>query len=846
MLNRIGQQCQSVLRLPFPTLSPATLILTKSSSLLSAESLELEPSTTSPAANGSFPSGIISLFKVLGSSGVKLLGVKHRFKTLVSDLNSTQVDEIIDQLRNDDPDSAVELFELLKNEYGFKHSRVSQLVVAHVLASQRRLKLLRSNFMQMLQEEGSGSSSSLCELLSVNFKDWKSNAIVWDILAFAYSRSNMVHDALCIIAKMKDFNIQPSILTYNSLLHNLRHSDSMWDVYNDIKESGIQESKQTNSILVDGLCKQSLMQEAITLLHVKDSSPHVASFNTVMSSFSKMGFVDIAQSIFCLMLKFGVKPDAYTYNILINGLCIAGSIQDALKLTNGMVKHGVNPDSITYNTLAKGFHVLGKINGASKMIQETLSKGLKNPNSITYTLLICGNCQEGKVDESINLKNEMVFHGCKLNFISYSVLVSSLCKIGRVDEALCLLYEMEIDGLKPDVVMYSIIIHGFCKQGEIQKAIQVYMEMSNNRIFPNVFTHRAVLLGICGSGSVFEARKHFDMLISSDDIDIQDIVLYNIMINKYAKLGMNRESKQLFDQIIEKGIDPTIVTFNSLIYGFCKARDLIGAMRSFHNIEDHGLVPNAITYTTLMNFFCEEGNMQKVFDMKKEMEDNGVDPTHVTYTVIIKSLCKQKKLQESLSLINHMFSNGIFPDEVSYNILIQSLCKAREIEKAFELHDEMMSHNLKPDAVTYNILMNGLCVYGDLHDADKLFLYLREHDFELKKAAYTILVKAHCVKGDVDRAMEVFSEMVEMGFEVSVRDYSGVINRLCKRCLTYEAKGFLRMMFNNGVVPDIRVYIVMMYAFHVVGDVHSIHELLPNMVKCGIDSYVSMGLQNHI
>ncbi|CAI9274903.1 unnamed protein product [Lactuca saligna] len=548
------------------------------------------------------------------------------------------------------------------------------------------------------EDEGSSSGPSLCELLSVEFKNWKSNAIVWDMLAFAYSRSNMVHDALCIIAKMKDFNIQPSILTYNSLLHNLRHSQSMWDVYNDIKETGIQETKQTNSILVDGLCKQSLMQEAIALLHVKDSPPHVASFNTVMSSFSKMGFGDIAQSIFCLMLKFGVKPDAYSYNILINGLCIAGSLQDALKLTNDMVKHGVNPDSVTYNTLAKGFHVLGKINGASKMIQETLSKGL-NPNSIIYTLLICGNCQEGKVDESMNLKNEMVSYGYQVNFISYSVLVSSLCKIARVDEALCLLYEMEIEGLKPDV-MYSIIIHGFCKQGEIQKAIHVYMEMCNNRIFPNVFTHRAVLLGFCSRGSLFETRKHFDMLTSGDDI--QDIVLYNIMINKYAKL-------------------------------------------------------------------------------------------------------------------------------------------AREIEKAFELHDKMMSHNLKPDAVTYNILMNGLCVYGDLHDVDKLFLYLKEHNVELKKAAYTILIKAHCVKGDVHQAMVVFSEMVEMGFEVSVRDYSGVINRLCKRCLTYEAKGFFRMMINNGVISDVRVYTVLMYAFHFVGDLHSIHELLPNMVKCGIDSLEEAG-----
>ncbi|KAL8258108.1 hypothetical protein R6Q59_030149 [Mikania micrantha] len=401
--------------------------------------------------------------------------------------------------------------------------------------------------MQMLQEEGSGSGPSLCELLSANFNCWKENAIVWDMLAFAYSRSEMVHDALFVIAKMKDLNIQPSILTYNSLLYNLRHSDIMWDVYNDMKNSGIRESKQTNSILIDGLCNQSLMQEAVTLLHETD---HVASFNTIMSSFSKMGFVDVAQSIFCLMLKFGVHPDAYSYNILINGLCLAGSIEDALKLTYDMDKHGVEPNAATYNTICKGFRVLGKISGALKSIQQMLTKGL-NPNIITYTLLICGNCLSGKVDESLILRGEMLSQGYQLNYISYSVLVSSLCKIGRVDEASFFLYEMERVGLKPDDVMYSIVIHGLCKQGDIQRAIQLYIEMCTKRVFPNIFTQRAILLGLCERRPLLEARMHFDMLTCSDNN--QDIVLYNIMINKYAKLGMIHETMQLYNQIVEKG-----------------------------------------------------------------------------------------------------------------------------------------------------------------------------------------------------------------------------------------------------------------------------------------------------
>ncbi|KAI3817128.1 hypothetical protein L1987_10917 [Smallanthus sonchifolius] len=165
MLHCIRHQCRSLLRRPFTPSNPSILILTKSSSLTSAQALQLEHEASSSAANASIPYNIIQLFKQLRGSGLKSDGVKNRFRTLVSGLKSSQVDEIIDYLRTDDPDSAVEVFELLKNEYDFKHSRISRFVIAHVLAGQRRLKLLRSIFMQMLQEEGSGSGPSLCELL---------------------------------------------------------------------------------------------------------------------------------------------------------------------------------------------------------------------------------------------------------------------------------------------------------------------------------------------------------------------------------------------------------------------------------------------------------------------------------------------------------------------------------------------------------------------------------------------------------------------------------------------------------------------------------------------------------
>lgn len=83
-------------------------------------------------------------------------------KTLVGRLNSVQVDEVIGDLGIEDPEFSVELFYLLKNEHGFRHSRVCCFVVAHVLAGKRRFRELRSLLREFV--EGEGTTRKVCFL----------------------------------------------------------------------------------------------------------------------------------------------------------------------------------------------------------------------------------------------------------------------------------------------------------------------------------------------------------------------------------------------------------------------------------------------------------------------------------------------------------------------------------------------------------------------------------------------------------------------------------------------------------------------------------------------------------
>lgn len=129
------------------TLAPfASFIFTKPS--VSAAKLEDEPLVQNPRDT------VSEILAGLKSLGFRRFVGRQYFKILVSTLSQPQVDLIIDSLRIENPTSALDFFYLLRNVYGFRHSRVSRFVVSHVLASKRWFNDLRFVIKQMVDEEG--------------------------------------------------------------------------------------------------------------------------------------------------------------------------------------------------------------------------------------------------------------------------------------------------------------------------------------------------------------------------------------------------------------------------------------------------------------------------------------------------------------------------------------------------------------------------------------------------------------------------------------------------------------------------------------------------------------------
>jgi len=62
---------------------------------------------------------------------------------------------------------------------------------------------------------------------------------------------------------------------------------------------------------------------------------------------------------------------------------------------------------------------------------------------------------------------------------------------------------------------------------------------------------------------------------------------FNILVDTLCKEGMLIDAKKVFDMMIQQGIEPDVVSYNSLIGGYClqnKLKDAIKALNMLRGV----------------------------------------------------------------------------------------------------------------------------------------------------------------------------------------------------------------------------------------------------------------------
>ncbi|KAI3705844.1 hypothetical protein L1987_76088 [Smallanthus sonchifolius] len=372
-----------------------------------------------------------------------------------------------------------------------------------------------------------------------------------------------------------------------------------------------------------------------------------------------------------------------------------------------------------------------------------------------------------------------------------------------------------------------------------QRALEVYEWLNlRNWYSPNA-RMLATILSVLGKANQESlAVEIFER--SEEGID-STVQVYNAMMGVYARTGQFIKVQEILDLMRERGCEPDLVSFNTLINARFRSTKMEPNMAFdlLNEVKRSGLRPDIITYNTILSACSRDSNLQEAVKVYKDMEENRCQPDLWTYNAMLSVFGRCGLVNEAESLFFDIKSKGFDPDAVTYNSLLYAYAKEGHVDKVEKLCDEMMKLGFGEDEMTYNTVIH---MYGKLgqHDlAFKLYKEMKSRGCDPDVVTYTVLVDSLGKANKISEAANVMSEMMDVGIKPTLRTYSALICGYGKAGKRLEAEETFNCMVKSGIKPDFLAYSVML-DIYLRFDVHKAMILYNNMVRDGFTPDLSL------
>ncbi|KAG8056587.1 hypothetical protein GUJ93_ZPchr0002g25945 [Zizania palustris] len=325
--------------------------------------------------------------------------------------------------------------------------------------------------------------------------------------------------------------------------------------------------------------------------------------------------------------------------------------------------------------------------------------------------------------------------------------------------------------------LFPLLFRAYSRARLPDDAIRAFSSMVGFGFPPTLADFHSLLFALSHNGLVEHAEPFFRE--SAVDVSAKT---YTILISGWAVVKKPENAQTLFDEMVERGVEPDVLAYNALIDALCRGGDITCAHEQLNNMQhSHGLVPNAATYGPFLHAACASKDVRAALRVLDRMRRHALTPNVFTYNAIIRLLCDLGEVDEAYGILNEINTQGEKPDVWSYNTLLNAHCKLKEVNKALRLISRMDKELCLPDRHSYNMLLKMLIGVGRIDTAIEVWDGMEKRGFHPGAATYAVMIHGlACKKGSAEDACSYFVRMVDEG----IPPYQNTCELLRDRLLT--------------------------------------------------------------
>ncbi|XP_057951170.1 small ribosomal subunit protein mL103 (rPPR7)-like [Malania oleifera] len=296
--------------------------------------------------------------------------------------------------------------------------------------------------------------------------------------------------------------------------------------------------------------------------------------------------------------------------------------------------------------------------------------------------------------------------------------VRRLAKSRRFDDIETLIESHKKDPKITHEPYLSTLIRSYGRAGMFDHALKTYNQMDELGTPRSVISFNA-LLSACNQSKLFDqVPKLFSEIPHKFNI-LPDKISYGILVKSFCESGTLEKAIATLEEMEEKGIEVTAITFTTVLDGLYKKGESETAEKLWNDMVAKGCSLDVACYNVRI-VYAHGGSPEGVKALIEEMSDAGLKPDTISYNYLMTSYCKGGMMEEAKKVYGELESNGCHPNAATFRTLIFYLCRAGDFEEGYKVFKNSVKLHKIPDFGTLKHLLEGLVKKSKIKEAKGL------------------------------------------------------------------------------------------------------------------------------
>lgn len=298
-----------------------------------------------------------------------------------------------------------------------------------------------------------------------------------------------------------------------------------------------------------------------------------------------------------------------------------------------------------------------------------------------------------------------------------------------------------------------------------------------------------------------------------------------------GKCGQPGEAQQVFDSMIEEGLEPTRELYTALIGAYSRSNILGKAFALLHAmIELPHCQPDVYTYSILIKACVDASRFDLVESLYEQMADCSVVPNTVTHNIVLSGYGRAGKYAEMEKvLVGMLQSADSKPDVWTMNLILSVFGNKGLIEMMERWYEKFRNFGIEPETRTFNILIGA---YGKKKMYDKMssvMEYMRKLSFPWTTSTYNNVIEVFSDAGDTKHMEYTFDQMRAEEMKADTKTFCCLIRGYANAGLFHKVINTVQLAGTLEIPEDTSLFNSVIYACAKAEDVMEMERVFKRM-----------------